>query len=186
MVGHLINGKGKKVAGPTISGSFDGILTAHMEDGCERKLWEKNWGPHGRDGRCVGRISQLGCTSTDSPVQLLGEHLSSSQPGRNRQAAPFQHSLFLARAHLPGTCSLLQQPLADADGALMCNSVVSSCRFNYSYWTASLNEIAQGQRGRLPATDTRFRPDVRAIEEGRFVEVLLLFLLLPWQHRALV
>ena len=57
MIGHLINGKGKKVAGPTISGSFDGVLTAHMEDGYERKLWEKNWGPHGRDGRCVTCVS---------------------------------------------------------------------------------------------------------------------------------
>ena len=57
MIGHLINGKGKKVAGPTISGSFDGVLTAHMEDGSERKLWEKNWGPHGRDGRCVTCVS---------------------------------------------------------------------------------------------------------------------------------
>ena len=57
MVGHLINGKGKKVAGPTISGSFDGVLTAHMEDGSERKLWEKNWGPHGRDSRCLTCVS---------------------------------------------------------------------------------------------------------------------------------
>ena len=56
MIGHLINGKGKKVGGPTISGSFDGVLTAHMEDGSERKLWEKNWGPHGRDGRCATSV----------------------------------------------------------------------------------------------------------------------------------
>ena len=61
------------------------------------------------------------------------------------------------------------------------------CRFNYSHWTASLNEIPQGQRGRLPPTDTRFRPDVRAIEEGRFVEVLLLpLLLLPWRMPRLL
>ena len=49
----------------------------------------------------------------------------------------------------------------------MCNL----CRFTFSEWTASLNELAQGQRGRLPPTDARFRPDVRAIEEGRFTEV---------------
>ena len=60
-----------------------------------------------------------------------------------------------------------------------------SRRFNYSYWTASLNEIAQGQRGRLPPTDTRLRPDVRAIEEGRFVEVLLMLLALLRRRSAL-
>ena len=65
MIGHLIDGKGKKVAGPTISGSFDGVLTARMEDGSERKLWEKNWGPPGRDGRCVSCVSSW----TDSPNQ---------------------------------------------------------------------------------------------------------------------
>ena len=47
------------------------------------------------------------------------------------------------------------------------------CRFTFSEWTASLNELAQGQRGRLPPTDARLRPDVRAIEEGRFREVTL-------------
>ena len=71
MIGHLINGKGKKVAGPSITGSFDGVLTARMEDGSERKLWEKNWGPHGRDGRCVScfppwtdPLHQAGCLSS--------------------------------------------------------------------------------------------------------------------------
>lgn len=47
-------------------------------------------------------------------------------------------------------------------------------RFTFSEWTASLNELAPGQRRRLPPTDARLRPDVRAIEEGRFTEVLLL------------
>ncbi len=51
------------------------------------------------------------------------------------------------------------------------NIRVLHCRFTFSEWTASLNELAQGQRGRLPPTDARFRPDVRAIEEGRFTEV---------------
>ena len=71
MIGHLINGKGKKVAGPTISGSFDGVLTAHMEDGSERKLWEKNWGPHGRDGRCVTCVSPWTDSSNQSWPLLI-------------------------------------------------------------------------------------------------------------------
>ncbi len=44
-------------------------------------------------------------------------------------------------------------------------------RYQFSDWDASLNEITQGQRGRLPPSDARFRPDVRAIEDGRFTEV---------------
>jgi len=47
-----------------------------------------------------------------------------------------------------------------------------TCRYHFSEWTAQLNEITQGQRGRLIPTDTRFRPDVRAIEEGRYTEVI--------------
>ena len=41
----------RKVAGPTISGNFDGTLTAHLEDGSQRKLWEKQYPPTG-PGRC--------------------------------------------------------------------------------------------------------------------------------------
>ena len=37
-----------------------------------------------------------------------------------------------------------------------------------------LNELTQGQRGRLPPTDSRLRPDIRALEEGRFAQVTLL------------
>lgn len=44
-------------------------------------------------------------------------------------------------------------------------------RYNFSEWDASLNEVTQGQRGRLPPSDARFRPDVRAIEDGCFTEV---------------
>ena len=49
--GHLVDSKNKKVAGPTISGNFDGTLTAHLEDGSQRKLWEKQYPPTG-PGRC--------------------------------------------------------------------------------------------------------------------------------------
>ena len=34
-----------------------------------------------------------------------------------------------------------------------------------------LNELTQGQRGRLPPTDSRLRLDIRALEEGRFAQV---------------
>ena len=46
----------KKVAGPTISGNFDGTLTARLEDGSQRKLWEKQYPPTG-----PGRCGSLGC-----------------------------------------------------------------------------------------------------------------------------
>ncbi|KAK9916573.1 hypothetical protein WJX75_004348 [Coccomyxa subellipsoidea] len=39
-------------------------------------------------------------------------------------------------------------------------------RCHFSEWTASLNEIPQGHRKRLPPTDARLRPDVRALENG--------------------
>ena len=53
----------------------------------------------------------------------------------------------------------------------MMNEGCLTCRYQFSEWDASLNEITQGQRGRLPPSDARFRPDVRAIEDGRFTEV---------------
>ena len=48
--GQLIDSNNKKVAGPTITGNFDGVLTAHLEDGSERKLWEKQY-PSSGPGR---------------------------------------------------------------------------------------------------------------------------------------
>ena len=45
--GHLVDSNNKKMAGPTISGNFDGTLTAHLEDGSQRKLWEKQYPPTG-------------------------------------------------------------------------------------------------------------------------------------------
>ncbi|CAK0732247.1 hypothetical protein CVIRNUC_000104 [Coccomyxa viridis] len=92
ITGHMVDEQGNKVAGPTISGSFSGVLTVHFEDGSQRRLWEK-----------------------DCPAK--GQR-----------------------------------------------------RYQFSDWDASLNEITQGQRGRLPPSDARFRPDVRAIEDGRFTE----------------
>ncbi|EIE26264.1 hypothetical protein COCSUDRAFT_32122 [Coccomyxa subellipsoidea C-169] len=41
-------------------------------------------------------------------------------------------------------------------------------RCQFSEWTASLNEIPVGQRKRLPASDARLRPDIRALEDGRY------------------
>ena len=40
ITGHLVDGKGRKVAGPTISGEYDGVVTALLEDGSHRVLWE--------------------------------------------------------------------------------------------------------------------------------------------------
>jgi hypothetical protein len=40
-----------------------------------------------------------------------------------------------------------------------------------SEWVMRLNEITPQLAGRLPPTDTRLRPDVRAIEQGLYDEV---------------
>lgn len=45
MTGQIIDKKGRKLAAPTISGNFDGVLTAHLEDGSQRKLWERRTSP---------------------------------------------------------------------------------------------------------------------------------------------
>ncbi|KAI0067905.1 hypothetical protein BV25DRAFT_1834873 [Artomyces pyxidatus] len=38
--------------------------------------------------------------------------------------------------------------------------------YGFTSWGITLNEITRDLVGRLPATDSRFRPDVRALEEG--------------------
>lgn len=43
-------------------------------------------------------------------------------------------------------------------------------RYGFTAFAASLNEITPLERGRLPPTDSRLRPDQRAAEEGRLVE----------------
>ena len=42
--------------------------------------------------------------------------------------------------------------------------------FGLSLFARQLNEVGRWERGRLPATDSRFRPDQRAFEEGRLAE----------------
>ncbi|CAL8466515.1 g6051 [Coccomyxa elongata] len=39
-------------------------------------------------------------------------------------------------------------------------------RCQFSEWTAHLNDIPQGLRKRLPPTDSRLRPDLRALDDG--------------------
>lgn len=38
--------------------------------------------------------------------------------------------------------------------------------YGFTSWGTTLNEITPGMEGRLPPTDSRYRPDVRALEEG--------------------
>lgn len=38
-------------------------------------------------------------------------------------------------------------------------------------WTLALNEVASGLERLLPATDTRLRPDIRALELGQYDKV---------------
>ena len=48
------------------------------------------------------------------------------------------------------------------------------CSYGFSEWDASLNQLVPGQSKGLPRTDVRLRPDLRALEEGRYIEVHLL------------
>ena len=70
----MVDAKGRKLAAPTISGNFDGVLTAHLEDGSERKLWEKQYPPSGpgRQGTwpisvCFGLREPQGCAHALMP-----------------------------------------------------------------------------------------------------------------------
>ena len=51
ITGHLVDGGGRKVAGPTISGNYDGVVTAHLEDGSQRVLWELHRTPDASGSR---------------------------------------------------------------------------------------------------------------------------------------
>jgi len=42
--------------------------------------------------------------------------------------------------------------------------------YGFSRFAMELNELLEGEKGLLPATDTRFRPDQRLLEEGRIPE----------------
>ena len=67
LCGHLLDGNNKKMAGPTISGNFDGTLTGHLEDGSQRKLWEKQYPPTG-----PGRYSSLSAPELLEYIALQG------------------------------------------------------------------------------------------------------------------
>ena len=66
-------------------------------------------------------------------------------------------------------CMLLIDDRARSGDSGCCCLLISRCQF--SEWTAQLNEIVQGQRKRLCPTDSRLRPDVRALEHGRYKQV---------------
>ena len=42
--------------------------------------------------------------------------------------------------------------------------------YGFSRFAMELNEVTAVERDKLPPTDVRFRPDQRALEEGRFAE----------------
>ena len=71
ITGHMVDEQGNQVAGPTISGSFSGVLTVHFEDGSQRQLWEKHYPAKG-PGRCLPVASpDLEITHLDHPLPLM-------------------------------------------------------------------------------------------------------------------
>ena len=45
------------------------------------------------------------------------------------------------------------------------------CRFGMTSWVLALNEMSTELERLLPATDTRLRADIRALEQGRYDQV---------------
>ena len=62
ITGHMVDEQGNKVAGPTIAGSFSGVLTVHFEDGSQRRLWEKDCPAKGQR-RCLPAAQPQSSTS---------------------------------------------------------------------------------------------------------------------------
>ena len=70
ITGHMVDEQGNQLAGPTISGNFDGVLTAHFEDGSQRQLWEKHYPAKG-PGRCLpAGLSDLELLHLDQSFRL--------------------------------------------------------------------------------------------------------------------
>ena len=61
------------------------------------------------------------------------------------------------------------------EGAKCANTCMHACmrrrRFNLNLFSIQLGEMTGGLAARLPPSDTRWRWDLRALEEGRFAEV---------------
>jgi len=55
--------------------------------------------------------------------------------------------------------------------------------YGFSRFAVELNEVSSNERGLLPPTDTRFRPDQRCLEEGKIVEAEALKLKLEQAQR---
>merc|ERR1719232_1140633 len=55
--------------------------------------------------------------------------------------------------------------------------------YGFSRFAIELNEILESERSHLPKTDTRFRPDQRALEDGRISEAETLKLKLEQAQR---
>ena len=56
----------------------------------------------------------------------------------------------------------------------MCAHSGMTSRYGMTRFVASMNQVVPGQQAKLPPSDSRQRPDLRALEQGRAKEVLLL------------
>ena len=65
--------------------------------------------------------------------------------------------------------------MTPAEGAVLATrpgSLPEEAQLNYGFsrFAIELNEITAVERGKIPRTDCRLRPDQRALEEGRLAE----------------
>ena len=70
ITGHMVDEQGNRVAGPTILGSFSGVLTVHFEDGSQRRLWEKDCPAKG-PRRCLPAALPRNSSTSAHPLWLM-------------------------------------------------------------------------------------------------------------------
>ena len=150
----MVEGKQTPVGGLTLEGSWKKGLAAGMPDGRQLQLFRI--GPDERESRWV-------------PAGLLWN--------RCTQTSSF-HECTCCRAHAGGQSGLCAAS-ASAGGSGTKPATQVLCRYGMTHFVASMNQVVPGQQAKLPPTDSRQRPDLRTLEQGRVKEVTVLGPVMP-------
>ena len=127
---------------------------------------------HTHGGKCDRRASSLRTAAGWTPRACMAPGTTTSWPrprtGRSRCCGRRPPRLPTLRGMVP-TCALLRE-YSSSHIAPICEQTCGPAR----RWQAPtsfffrLNEMTEELKLRLPPTDSRWRPDVRAMEEGRY------------------
>ena len=144
------------MGGLTLEGSWKKGLTAGMPNGRQLQLFSV--GPDERESRwaaaCPARAHS--CTRT---LSLHGMCRMHEQVEGTMSAVHFCD---------PVHCCL-QLGEWQARCWHPCNWML--CRYGMTQFVASMNQVVLGQQAKLPPTDSRQRPDLSTLEQGRVKEV---------------